>query len=333
MAKKRARSKSTPPAKAQRPTAPSFDLAPPPALDSFAPVSSPIVAEASVDPMGETAVSSLQVAPAPERLTVPEWRASDRAVPVAASAAPHDEDHAADAFFASAEAAVAREAAAEREAARVAALEEAAAALPPPPAPEVLARRRVLRRAVSAVVGVAAVFAVLAGVSVTARASKGDVNAAVFVHAPVTTFLAAPTPVVEPTPVAQPAAVAEPVAEPAVAPVVAADPAPAVAPAADSVPAAKPAPAAEPNVEKTIDPAGAKALTKQALGLLERGAFAKAIDAAQASIEADPSDASPYLYWGTALMETGKRADAKQVFAKCVASATRGPKHECAQFK
>jgi Flp pilus assembly protein TadD len=62
------------------------------------------------------------------------------------------------------------------------------------------------------------------------------------------------------------------------------------------------------------------------------GKYGTAIEHATASVAADPTDANAYLYWGTALMEQGKRADAKAVFAKCLSAATRGPKHECASF-
>lgn len=81
------------------------------------------------------------------------------------------------------------------------------------------------------------------------------------------------------------------------------------------------------------DPAKAKALSKQALALLEAGNFKGAIEKSMASVEADPSDAGPYMYWGTALMELGRRPESKEVFAKCVETATRGAKHECRQFK
>ena len=327
MAKKRARSKSTPPAAtAKRPAAPALDLAafgPPPAPDTLVPVSSRTVAEPTIDPLAETSVALLEPR-APDRLTLPACprsHASEKRLDLAR----HDDDHAADAFFASAEAAVAREAAAEREAARRAALEEAAASMPPPPAPELVARRRVLRRAVSAVVGVAAVFAMIAGVSVTqARAGKKDARALVLVETrPAAPVLAAAPPA---RAVVAPVAVAAEAVAPVVAPVAVADEA--VTPVV-----VEPAVVPEAVGEKAVDPAAAKALSRECLGLLERGAFAKAIAKAEASIDADPSDASPYLYWGTALMETGKRAEAKQIFATCVAKATRGPKHECAQFK
>jgi colicin import membrane protein len=50
-------------------------------------------------------------------------------------------------------------------------------------------------------------------------------------------------------------------------------------------------------------------------------------------VEADPTDANAYLYWGTALMELGKHKEAKGVFARCVETATRGPRHECRAFR
>jgi hypothetical protein len=81
------------------------------------------------------------------------------------------------------------------------------------------------------------------------------------------------------------------------------------------------------------DPEQAKALTKSALAMLERGNNKGAIEKAEASVAADPTDAAAYLYWGTALMEIGKQGEAKKVFARCVAEATRGPKNDCRQFR
>ena len=100
------------------------------------------------------------------------------------------------------------------------------------------------------------------------------------------------------------------------------------APAASSAPASSSAAPAD----GTPDPARAKELRQKALVLLERGKNAEAIEAAQGSVAADPTDANPYLYWGTALMSQGKRADAVEVFTRCVERAKTGPVHECRQF-
>ena len=82
-----------------------------------------------------------------------------------------------------------------------------------------------------------------------------------------------------------------------------------------------------------LDPARSKALSQQALRALEGGKYAACIELAQQAVAADPADANNYLYWGTALMSLGKRAEAKEAFSACVDKATRGPKHECRQFR
>ncbi|HNZ20551.1 MAG TPA: hypothetical protein PLJ27_03900 [Polyangiaceae bacterium] len=71
---------------------------------------------------------------------------------------------------------------------------------------------------------------------------------------------------------------------------------------------------------------------KEALKALEQGKWARAEQLAQAAIDADPEDATPYLYGATALQEMGKRAEAKAVFQKCAQVAKRGPIHECRMF-
>jgi tetratricopeptide (TPR) repeat protein len=71
----------------------------------------------------------------------------------------------------------------------------------------------------------------------------------------------------------------------------------------------------------------------KSLRALELGKYADCIDFAKQAIASDPTDANAYLYWGTALMSQGKRADAKEVFSACVEKAKRGPIHECRQFR
>jgi DNA-binding response OmpR family regulator len=85
--------------------------------------------------------------------------------------------------------------------------------------------------------------------------------------------------------------------------------------------------------EVTPDPAKAKEYVGKSLRALEMGKYADSIEAAKQAIAHDPEDANSYLYWGTALMSTGKRAEAKEVFATCVEKAKRGPIHECRQFR
>ncbi len=84
---------------------------------------------------------------------------------------------------------------------------------------------------------------------------------------------------------------------------------------------------------RPTDPARAKELTSRALGRLEAGKYREAIDLATNAIEADPTDAAPYLYKGTALLETGQNSAARGVFARCVEQATRGQKQECRHFR
>ena len=66
---------------------------------------------------------------------------------------------------------------------------------------------------------------------------------------------------------------------------------------------------------------------------VDAGRYKDAIAAASEAIENDPSDANIYMAWGVSLQETGKRAEAKDVFRRCVENAKRGPIHECRQFK
>jgi hypothetical protein len=120
------------------------------------------------------------------------------------------------------------------------------------------------------------------------------------------------------------------------APVVSAAP----APPASSTPEVPSAPVASASAApassapaSALSPAQIKELVGKALRSLEMGKYADSIAFAQQAIEGDPTDANPYLYWGTALMSTGKTKEAKEVFSRCVEVATRGPKHECRQFR
>ncbi|MCS6902505.1 MAG: DUF4388 domain-containing protein, partial [Myxococcales bacterium] len=85
--------------------------------------------------------------------------------------------------------------------------------------------------------------------------------------------------------------------------------------------------------ELVRDPAKAKDLVSKSLRALEMGKYADSIELARQALLHDPEDANPYLYWGTALMSMGKRAEAKEAFAACVDKAKRGPIHECRQFR
>ena len=206
----------------------------------------------------------------------------------------------------------------------------------PSVSPEVLHRRLMFRKAVSALMGMAATLALSVGVkAVSARPTPAEAFTAVAAQkmslvAEAQAAALPPPAVTAPARTATPAPAPSP--EPAATPTPAALAAPVVAPAAQpSAPASAPQAAAA--AAPAVDPAAARELTKQALSLLERGNYKASIEKAASSVEADPTDANAYLYWGTALMELGKHKEAKVVFARCVETATRGPKHECRTFR
>lgn len=118
-------------------------------------------------------------------------------------------------------------------------------------------------------------------------------------------------------------------------PTVLAEPSLAVAtrlPAPGSVvtPVASPPPA---NAELVAASPNAKALTTQAVRALDVGKTTLAIELATRAVEADDTAARPYLVWGTALLERGRRAEAKEIFGRCTERATRGPRAECALLR
>ncbi len=207
--------------------------------------------------------------------------------------------------------------------------------IPEPVSPAVLRRRLALRKAVSAVLGMAAALAMGMGIK-TAAAARHRPDDLATASRPVATQLAAPLDQAsKPAPAAPPALTERAPRIPSPPP--AAPEAPAAAspeptPAASVAPPSA-APSADPAAAPAPDPARAKELTRKALQLLERGNNKGAIEQATAAIEADPTDAAPYLYWGTALMELGKNKDARAIFARCVDQATRGPKSDCRQFR
>ncbi|NUQ79478.1 MAG: hypothetical protein HUU21_38710, partial [Polyangiaceae bacterium] len=79
-------------------------------------------------------------------------------------------------------------------------------------------------------------------------------------------------------------------------------------------------------------PARAAALEKETVALLNRGKYKDAIEKAKEAIAADPEQAMPYLYLGSALQDTGKWKDGIEVYSECVRKATKGPVHECRQM-
>jgi TolA-binding protein len=201
--------------------------------------------------------------------------------------------------------------------------EELSCPVEPEPA-EITERRLFFRKAVSAFLGMAATLALAVGVkSLTARPVPPEAftSAAAQQLSLIAEAQAASRPVLQ-------QAATEPPAQLPPAPTAAAEPA-RTAELVPATPSPEPTAAAEPRP----DPAQARELTRQALSLLERGNYRGAIEKATASVDADPTDANAYLYWGTALMELGKHKDAKAIFARCAESATRGPKHECRQFR
>ncbi|MCS6898866.1 MAG: tetratricopeptide repeat protein [Myxococcales bacterium] len=269
-------------------------------------------------------------------------------------------------FFAGAEAAVAQLHADARKAAH---LEEAILAPPSPIlSPEQLARRHLLRKVVGGVVGVASVLALLVFLRVAIAPKKSDLATLELppmpkVAAPITSI---PTPI-DPGPSAVPlpsspdssttaapadssfpeqlttstepltsavsAVASAPEASPSATTVVPTSSASTVASSAEPAAAASHAPDTTGSAGAPTSSEQAKALTKQALRLLEQGSYKGAIEKASASVEADPTDANAYLYWGTALMSLGKMKEAKEIFTRCTEKATRGPTNECRKFR
>jgi len=181
---------------------------------------------------------------------------------------------------------------------------------------ETLERRARLRRVVAGVVAVAALISVVViGRSLAKKPATTVPTTSAEVPRPAPPpSVAAPTsaaPVAPPAPVAsaQPVASAEPLASASAPPVDSAVPSASAAPAAGS--------------------ADAAALTKEAYALLNRGKRTEAMAVARRAIEADPSDANPYLYLGSALQESGKWKEGVEAYSECVRHATKGPVYEC----
>jgi hypothetical protein len=73
----------------------------------------------------------------------------------------------------------------------------------------------------------------------------------------------------------------------------------------------------------------AKALRDEALHLLEKFKNREAIDKATAALDADPTDAMPYLVLGSALQDTGNWRQAHRVYELCSKTAKHGMVYEC----
>jgi hypothetical protein len=78
-----------------------------------------------------------------------------------------------------------------------------------------------------------------------------------------------------------------------------------------------------------LSEADIKALKKDAERFLNMNKNKEAIEKAREAIAADPSDAMPYLFLGTALQATGKWKDGIEAYCECVRNATKGPVNEC----
>jgi hypothetical protein len=188
--------------------------------------------------------------------------------------------------------------------------------------PKAMARRNRLRRVVAGVVAFAGAIS-LAIVGKTLAAAKPASQAAPMalvtkaappqaVEKPIEAAPAKPEPKVEEVK-ADPKVEAKPEEKPA-----------------EAKPEEKPAEPAKEEAKEEAKPAGdAAALKKETLALLNRGKLKDAIPVARRAIEADPADALPYLYLGSALQETGKWKDGIEAYSECVRHATKGPVHEC----
>jgi chemotaxis protein histidine kinase CheA len=194
--------------------------------------------------------------------------------------------------------------------------------------PEALERRARFRRIVAAVVG----FAGVVSAAVLGRAITSSGGRSVAPPPPVVTAVAppVPTPSVLPTPPPPPAQ------EPAPSAVAPQPSASAVASAATSAAAPEPSASAKAEPDKKEDaPKGdgdPVALRKEALKLLNMGKTKDAIPIARSAIAADPTDATAYLYLGSALQDSGKWKDGIEVYCDCVRTATKGPVSECRQM-
>ncbi len=110
-------------------------------------------------------------------------------------------------------------------------------------------------------------------------------------------------------------------------PPVEAVPEPVAAAEAATATAAASAPAAEPPVSEAA--ANASALRDEALKLLEKAKNSEAIVKASAALEADPTDAMPYLVMGSALQDAGRWREGHHAYELCVKHAKHGMVDEC----
>lgn len=193
--------------------------------------------------------------------------------------------------------------------------------------PEAQAHRARLRRIVGGLVAFVGLIAIaVVGKAVLGSSKSSAPSPSASATASVAPAVPKPAETVAPKPAETMAATAAPAA-------------PSAAPSADSAkPAdsatadAQPAPSGEPDAkpaEAAPDPAKAAALEKEALSLLNRGKRKEAIEKAREAIAADPSQAMPYLYLGSALQDSGRWKDGIEAYSECVRNATKGPVNEC----
>jgi tetratricopeptide (TPR) repeat protein len=198
---------------------------------------------------------------------------------------------------------------------------------------QLMERRKKMRKIVAYILAPAALIALIAGV----KAYNGGGSASAGSQRPIATVTAKPT--ASPAEVQAPSAGTtmasatpettgsasdeSPDAEPPV------EDAGAVTDEADASPTAPEADAPKPDVPEVPEGVDAR---KEALKALEQGKWAQAITMSQAALAKDPEDATLYLYYGTALQESGRRPEANKVFKDCVANAKRGPITECRMF-
>jgi hypothetical protein len=88
-------------------------------------------------------------------------------------------------------------------------------------------------------------------------------------------------------------------------------------------------PAASASAVSNDDPS---ALTRAARALLAAGHTREGVAAARVAVDANPTDAEPYLLLATGLQDLGNWPEAHAVFAACEQKAQRGPNASCRYF-
>ena len=96
-----------------------------------------------------------------------------------------------------------------------------------------------------------------------------------------------------------------------------------------AVPSADPAAGDSAPVTQEERVASARALREESLTLLKKSKNSEAIAKASAALDADPSDAMPYLILGSALQEINHWREARRAYTLCTKNATKGMVDEC----